>query len=319
LIERPRLQEIERAAEILRDVLVRTPLLPFQGEGPTADLLLKPESLQRVGSFKIRGVYHAVERLSPEERRRGISTVSAGNTAQALAWCGRRFGVPARSVMPETAPETKIRAVERWGGLPVLVPKQEVFRFLRERLWEKEPYAFIHPWIERNVMIGHATIGLEIIAEAPDVAAVYVPVGGGGLIGGVGSALRALSPKTRIVAVEPADCPALHESLSRGAPAAVDCRTICDGVAVPYIADEMFPLLREIVDDVRLVSEDAVRAAVRTLALRNRLIAEPSGALAVAAALEDPRREPGRTVCLVTGGSIDLALLLEILDEPPRA
>ncbi len=270
-----------------------------------------------VTSFKIRGVFNAVASLSPEERAKGLSTVSAGNTAQALAWVGRYFGVSTRSLMPDTAPATKIAAVKDYGGEPILVPTSEVFRFLKEHLWEQEPYAFIHPWTDRNVMIGHGTIGLEIIADLPEVDTVYVPVGGGGLIGGVGSALKALKPSVRIIAVQPEGCPALHESFRQGKPATVDCRTMCDGVAVPYITEEVFEILREVVDDVVLVSEDSARAAIRRLALGNRMIVEGAAALSVAAALAASPKERGRTVCLVTGGSIDTDKLLSILAEHP--
>jgi threonine dehydratase len=307
----PSLEEIRAAAAGFAGVVARTPLVPLHDPHQDTGILLKVEIHQPVTSFKIRGVYHAVASLTDEERARGLSTVSAGNTAQALAWCGRRFGVPARSVMPDGAPATKIEAVRAYGGEPVLVPVAEVFRFLREHLWEDEPYAFIHPWTHRNVMIGHGSLGLEIVEDCPDVATAYVPVGGGGLMGGVGTALKALKPDVRVVAVEPEGCPALHESLRRGEPASVECRTICDGVAVPYITDEMFPILRGVVDRVDLVGERVVEETVRRVALGNRLVIEPSAALPVAAALADP--EPGPKVAIVTGGSIDAEKLVRIL------
>ena len=317
MAERPSIREIQEAAERLREVVVHTQLVPLHSFDNRRDILLKPEIHQAVTSFKIRGVFNAVASLSPEERAKGLSTVSAGNTAQALAWVGRYFGVSARSLMPDTAPATKIAAVRDYGGEPVLVPTSEVFRFLKEHLWEQEPYAFIHPWTDRNVMIGHGTIGLEIIADLPEVDTVYVPVGGGGLIGGVGSALKALQPSARIIAVQPEGCPALYESFRQGKPASVDCRTMCDGVAVPYITEEVFEILREVVEDVVLVSEDSVRAAIRRLALGNRMIVEGAAALSVAAALAALPEKRGRTVCLVTGGSIDTDKLLSILAEHP--
>ena len=311
-IARPTKAEVERAAELLEGVALRTPLLPF---GPREDgLWLKPEVLQPGGSFKVRGVHHAVARFAQDARARGVSTVSAGNTAKALAWSARRFGVPARSVMPDTAPRTKIEAVRALGGEPILVPTPEVFAFLKEHRWEDEPYAFVHPWTSRDVMIGHGTLGLEIAADLPDVGTVYVPVGGGGLLGGVGSALKAALPGVRVVAVEPAGCPALHAALEAGQPVEVACDTMCDGVAVPYVTDEMFPLLADLVDDCVLVGEDAVRDAIRRLAREAHLVAEGSGALALAAALSTPRSERGAAVCLVTGGSIDPARFAAILD-----
>ncbi len=308
---RAQLDEIAAAAATLADVVVRTPLVPLHGDG--AGILLKPEIHQVVGSFKIRGVFNAVASLNEDARRPGISTVSAGNTAQALAWAGRHFGVPARSIMPDTAPRSKIDAVRALGGEPVLRPREEVFRYLKEHGWEREPYAFIHPWTNRDLMIGHGTLGLEIVEERPDVDRVFVPVGGGGLLGGVGSALKGAKPSVRIVAVEPEGCPSLHASIEAGRPVSVECMTICDGVAVPYITEEMFPLLRDLVDETVLVCDDAVKACVRRLALQDKLVAEPSGALSLAAALADGAESNGPAVCIVTGGSIDADPLAAIL------
>ena len=313
MIDPPSLPEIKAAADRLREVIVHTPLVPLHSFDCRSEILLKPEIHQVVTSFKIRGVFNAVAQIDPGVRAKGLSTVSAGNTAQALAWTGRHFAVPSRSVMPDTAPKTKIEAVRNYGGEPVLVPMAEVFRFLKEHLWEGEPYAFIHPWTNRDVMIGHGTIGLEIMTDLPDVDTVFVPVGGGGLIGGVASAIKALNPSVRVLAVEPQGCASLAESFKQGKPASVDCHTICDGVAVPYVTEEVFPILREVVDDVVLVSDETVKQTLRRLALRNRMIVEPSGALAVAAALAMPAAERGLTVCVVTGGSIDTEMLLEIL------
>lgn len=304
----PTLDEVRAAAELLADVVVRTPLVPLGGHD---GVWLKPEIHQPAGSFKIRGVHHAVARLDPARRAAGVSTVSAGNTAKALAWSARRFGVPARSLMPAGAPRTKVEAMRALGGEPVLVPTDELFAYLRERGWEHEPWAFVHPWIEREVMVGHGTLALELVEDLPDVATVYVPVGGGGLLGGVGSALRALRPGVRLVAVEPAGCRALHASLEAGRPTEVSCATMCDGVAVPYMTGEVYPLLAELVDEVVLVSEEEVRAAIRSLAGENHVVAEGAGALAAAAAAKHDGPRPA--VCLLTGGSIDAVALAEVL------
>jgi threonine dehydratase len=217
--------------------------------------------------------------------------------------------------MPETAPSPKIEAVKAYGGIPVLVPTPELFRFLQEHLWEQEPYSFIHPWTNRQVMIGHGSIGLEIIDDAPDIDTVFIPVGGGGLLGGVGSAIKAVNPSVRIYAVEPEDCPSLRSAVDHGQPITVECKTICDGVAVPYITDEMFPLLNELIDDVLLVSGRSVRDAIRSILWHNKMLVEPAGALALAAALQMPPTQRGKSVCLVTGGSIGVELMMEILQE----
>jgi threonine dehydratase len=328
IIERPTASEFESAAARVAEVVVRTPLVPLHApshaplhdhgadtHGADARIFLKPEILQPSGSFKIRGIYHAALRLGEEGRRRGLSTVSAGNTAKALAWCARRFGVPARSLMPESAPSTKVEAVRALGGTPVLVPTPEVFRFLREHGWEREPYSFIHPWTNRDVILGHGSLGLEILRDCPNVETVFVPVGGGGLLAGVGGAIKAMRPSVRVVAVEPAGCPSLHAAIRARKPVTVECQTMCDGVAVPYITDEMFPLLSSLADESVLITEDEVRAAIRTLASASHFVAEGAGALSTAAALKTPLEERGTTVCLVTGGSIDTRKLVEILGE----
>lgn len=311
--ERPTLEEMRAAAKGLAGVAVHTPTLEVQGSA--AKLWIKAEVHQPIGSFKLRGIFHAASQLTEEERSRGLSTVSAGNTAQAVAWAGRHFGVPARSVMPETAPLAKINAVRALGGEPVLVPKPEVFRYMREHGWESEPYSFIHPWTNRDVMTGHASLGLELLADCPDVEAVFVPVGGGGLLAGVGSAIKAVRPEVAVVAVEPEGCPSFHAALAAGEPVDVACKTICDGVAVPYMTDEMFPLLSGLADESVLVSERDVRRAIKHLALHNKVVAEGAGALALAAAAAIPVERRGTSVCVLSGGSLDANLLADILRD----
>ena len=310
-------EEFEAAAERLRGVIVRTPLVPLHSYKASGnDILLKPEIMQPVTSFKIRGVFNAVAVLSEEERQRGISTQSAGNTSQALGWVADYFGVTARSIMPDYAPAAKIDASRAYGVEPVLLDREAFWRYIQERRWEQEPYAFIHPWTNRDLMAGHGTIGLEIIKDMPEVDTVFVPVGGGGLIGGVGSALKLLKPQVHVIGVEPEECAALQASFEAGEAASVEAGvTICDGVAVPFITKENYPLLREVVDEVLTVPEENVRAALKRLALRNKLVVEGAGALAVAAALMMPVEQRGKAVCLLTGGSIDGERLEEILGE----
>ena len=317
-LTRPSLQELRDAVERIRAVVVRTPLAPLHCHQPfqrSGNVLLKIEIHQATGSFKLRGIFNAVSQLTERERQRGLSTVSAGNTAQALAWAARYYGVSARSLMPDTAPRTKIEAVRAYGATPVLVPREEVFRYLRERGWESEPYTFIHPWTNRAVMTGHGSIGLEILDDCPDVDRVFVSVGGGGLIAGVASALKALKSSVKVMAVEPQGCPSLHASFQAGRPVSVDCNTICDGVAVPYITQEMYPLLRELVDEVVLVSERDVKRAIRRLALQDKLVVEGAGALSVAAALAMSEDKRGKSVAVVSGGNIDGDKLAAILSD----
>ena len=307
-IDRPELSEIESARARLEGVVLHTPLVPLLAEDGSCvepPIMLKPEIHQVVTSFKIRGVYNAVASLSEEERSRGVMTVSAGNTAQALAWAARSFGIEASSLMPETAPTTKIERVRAMGARPILVPVDEVFGFLKEHRWRGEPYSFIHPWTDRNVLVGHGSLGLEIADDLPQVDTVYLSVGGGGLLAGTASALTARRSSVRVVAVEPETCPALATALDRGRPVEVACNTISDGIAVPYITEEMFPLLSELVDEVLLVSEDDTRVALRTLALRHKMIIEPAGAITVAAAENDRGKPAGPSVAVLSGGSVD--------------
>ena len=309
----PTLDRFEAATQLLKEVLIPTPLVPLRGVGPGSNLWLKPEILQCVGSFKIRGVFHAVARMTSAQRAGGLETVSAGNTAQALAWAARHFGVAARSVMPEGAPQAKLDAVQDLGGEVLLMPREELFAYMRGRGWEQGARAFVHPWTEPEVWVGHGTLGLELMQQIPEMTTLYIPLGGGGLLAGVASALLALKAKLRIVAVEPEACAAYHAARQAGAPVEIECSTLCDGVAVPFVTDEMFPLLNELVDEVQLVSEAEVHGAMRLLAFSNSMVAEGAGALALAAALKDETCPAGPRVCLVTGGSIDPQRLLSVL------
>lgn len=313
IAQKPSLDAVREARERIRDVIVRTPLVPLRPEDSYPDILLKPEIHQAVGSFKLRGVFNAAASMTDEERSRGLSTVSAGNTAQAVGWCGRHFDVEARSIMPEGAPQTKIDAVRAYGATPVLVPGEEVFRYMREHAWESEPYSFIHPWTDQHVMTGHGSMALEIFEDQPDFQTIFIPVGGGGLIGGVASTLKQLNPSIRVVGVEPEDCCALYASFVAGKAVAAACATMSDGVAVPYLTAEMYPLLREVVDEVVLVSENATKAAVRHIAINNKMIVEGAGALATAAAMAMPVEQRGLSVALVTGGGIDLDKFLTVM------
>jgi threonine dehydratase len=308
----PIIDDVRRAAERLKGIAGRTPLVPF---GPrSSGVFVKSEVGQPTGSFKIRGVYNWAAGLSPDEVGRGFSTFSAGNTALALAHAARAFGTTCRSLLPDYASEVKVLALRERGVETVLVPFSELTDYIFSAGWRDEPYAFLHPWTEPAMIAGNATIGLEIIEDLPDVETVYVPVGGGALACGVGCAVKAFNPGTRIVGVQTESYPSLAQSFRRGRPVWIEPKpTICDGVAVPFTTDQLYPLLRETVDCVAVVSEAQVRAAVRVLAVENRIVSEGAGALALAAAMDTPREERGLTICLVSGGNILKQQLDEIL------
>ena len=217
--------------------------------------------------------------------------------------------------MHESVPASKIEAIKSYGVEAIILSIEEMRSFVYGHGWEQEPYAFIHPWFDHDLRAGHGTIGLEIIADLPDVETVYIPVGGGGLICGVGSALKESKPSVRVVGVQPEACPTLYEAFQVGIGVwAIMGETICD-IAAP-ITDEMYPLLRQVVDDVVLVSEKAVKKAMKHLMVRNKLIVEGAGALSVAAAVREPFEERGKSVCLVTGGSIDTDKIIAIINDP---
>lgn len=301
----PSLDDIRIAEERLKGIIVRTPLLQLDSPKKTGDILIKPEVLQPTGSFKIRGVYNWVASLTPTECKKGFSTFSAGNTAWSLGYAAQIYGVSCRSILPEYAPANKVEALRNLGVETLLVSFDEMIKWVFAEGWKRESYAFLHPWTEPKMIAGHGTIGLEIIEDLPDVQTVFVPVGGGALIAGVGGAIKELKSSVRIVGVQTESYPSLQASFQAGKPVWIDPKpTICDGVAVPFVADQMYPLLRKIVDDVVTVPEEKVKAAIKQLMLKNKLIVEGAGALSIAAALEMPAEKRGKTICLVTGGSI---------------
>ena len=305
---RPTMDQVLTARDRLRGIAIRTPLLQLHG---SQSIWIKPECLQPVGSFKMRGIYNAVAALTPDDRARGVSTVSSGNTAQALAWSARRFGISARAVMPMTTAANKIVATEAYGGIPDLMPGEQAFGYLRAGAYHDFPDTFIHPVANRDVIAGHGSIALEIDDDMPDADAVYVQIGGGGLISGIANVLKTLRPAIRIIGVQPSGCTPVIAGLAAGVPVDVSVDTICDGVAVSFMFPEMYPLLRDLVDDIVTVCDDDVRHAIRFLALKNKIVAEGAGALAVAAALNSDSSD--RKIAVVSGGSIDADRLAQIV------
>lgn len=309
----PRWPDAEAAAARLRQVFPPSPLLRA-GPEFADELLLKADTLLPTGSFKVRGIWDAVSQLSEERVAPGLSTVSAGNTALALAWAARRRAVPAFSLLPETAPPAKVEGFRAAGGTPRLVTVPELFRFLKEHLWEHEPYLFVHPWTCPMVHRGHASLAVELLEDAPDVESVFIPVGGGGLLTGVAGALKDRRPDIRIFAVEPAGCAALHHSLEAGRAVSAPCETVCDGAAVPYLTEELYPALASLVDRTVLVPDEDTLATSRDLLLSQKLVTEPSGALATAATRMVPAGERGLSVALLTGASVGEPGIRQLLD-----
>ena len=308
----PSMGEVREAAGRISGVALRTPLLRYRTLEQGEPVWLKAECLQPAGSFKLRGVLNWARSLPAAKLERGLSTQSAGNTAQALGYVARLLGVPARSLLPDSAPRVKVDGVRSYGVTPVPVPFSALMDYVFDRGWEQEPYNYLNPWGDPWMLAGSGTIGLEIIEELPEVAAVYIPVGGGGLVAAIGSVVKELQPGVEVIGVQSTACPSLGAALEAGRPTWVQAgKTICDGTAVPVVVDEMYPLVSSVVDRVVQVSEDGVRAAIARLALGNKLVVEGSGAMSLAAALGD--RRDGPAACIVSGGSIGGDRLAEIL------
>jgi threonine dehydratase len=271
---------------------------------------MKLECLQPTGSFKVRGFFAAALNLPADKLRRGLITVSAGNAAQACAYAAKTLGVSCRVVMYDTAPVTKIEGVKRWGATPILMPRDAMLEWLAAEGWRSEPESFIHPFADPEVMAGHGGIGLELLEDMPDLARVLVPVGGGGLIGGVASALKGLRPDIEVIGVQSDGYALWTRSLEAGGPVAIKPETIADGTTAPFNAG-MFELLKEVVDRWLTVPEPRLRSAIPELAIAAKVVAEGAGALTYAA-LE--QLEPGPpTAAVVSGGNIDPKLLVQLL------
>jgi threonine dehydratase len=306
------LDAIESARERIAGAAVRTPLVRLHMDAP-AEIWLKLENLQPIASFKIRGAANAVRAADPATVQAGLVTASAGNMAQGVAWVARELGVPATIVVPEHAPETKLAAVERLGGSVKRVPYADWWRAIEESRVPGVDGLFVHPVEDEGVMAGNGTIGLEILEDLPEPTAVVVPYGGGGLVTGIASALRALRPETRVYAVEPETGAALNAALAAGEPTKIEYQpSFVDGSGSPGVLPGMFARVRELIDGAFTASLDETAAAVRLLAERTRVVAEGAGGLAPAAALAG-RAGDGRVVCVVSGGNIDLSTLGPIL------
>lgn len=307
------LDDIRAARERIAGAAIRTPLLRLNIDDAPADIYLKLENLQPIGSFKIRGASNALALADPEQLQQGVFTASAGNMAQGVAWGARQLGIACTIIVPDHAPETKLAAIERLGGKVIKVPFADWWRVLETRSYPGVNGFFIHPVSDPPVMAGNGTIGLEIVEQLQDVDAVVVPYGGGGLSSGIASAIRALKPDTKLYAAEVETAAPLSASLAAGQPVEIDYTpSFVDGIGGGALLPEMWPLVSQLLDGALVSSLNEIADAIRLLAERNRVIAEGAGAASVAAALAG-KAGPGKVVCVVSGGNIDAEKLATIL------
>ena len=298
------IERIHAAAARARPHVVRTPLLPVEGA------VLKAECLQPTGSFKVRGFFAAALVLPEDQLKRGLITVSAGNAAQACAYVAHKLGVSCRVVMFDTAPAVKVEGVKRWGATPIPMPREDLFRWMETQGWNREPETFIHPFNDDELMAGHGGLGLEIVEDLSDVERVLVPVGGGGLITGVASALKGMKPDIEVIGVQSDGYAMWSKVFAAGGPVPMTVETIADGTTAPF-DPKMMGLLQEVVDRWLIVPEPRLKAAIPELAAKAKVVAEGGGALAYAAIEQLPPGPP--TVAVVSGGNIDLKLLSSLL------
>ncbi len=293
--------------------MIRTPLVRLQVDAPS-EIWLKLESLQPIGSFKLRGAGNAMLSAAPEELARGVVTTSAGNMAQGVAWMACELGVPATAIVPDHAPQTKLAAIERLGGRVVRVPWDEWWATMAAGKADGIEGLFVHPVRDVPVMAGNGTIGLELAEQLDGIDAVLIPWGGGGLTTGIASALAARSPETRVYVCEPETGAPVTAALANGGePAEIEYRaSFVDGAGSGALLPEMWERARPLVADAFALTLEETASAVRLLMERARVVAEGAAALTVAAALSG-RVDARRIVCIVSGGNIDGSRLQEVL------
>ena len=309
----PTIAEVREARRSIAGAAIRTPLVRLNTSDAPAEIYLKLENLQPIGSFKIRGAANAIAHMTTAELDRGVVTASAGNMAQGVAWRARELGIPCTVIAPDTAPQTKISAIERLGGRVLKVSFDEWWRAFEERSYPGAEGTFIHAFDDLNVMAGNGTIGLEILEDLPDVDAVVIPWGGGGLTCGIASVLKELKPKCKIFAAEVATAAPLFMAWKVGSPQVIEPRrSFVDGIGGKSVFPQMFDRAKRLIDGSLVAQIQEVASALRLIAERNRVIAEGAGATPVACALAG-RAGAGKVVCVVSGGNIDLSKLAEIL------
>jgi len=314
----PNLADIRAAHARVAPRIHRTPLLSATRLGARAGVTLfhKCESLQKTGSFKVRGALNNVSQLDAAARRRGVITVSAGNHAQALAWAARDAGVKCTVVMPTTASRMKVEASRGYGAEVVLHGASGIEAFAHAHELAKErDLTFVHPFDDPAVIAGQGTVGLEILEQLEDVDDVIVPIGGGGLIAGVATAIKEARPSVRVFGVEPTGAAVMRKSLDEGRPVRLESmKTIADGLAAPMAGDVTYPIVKHYVDDVVLVTDDEIMAAMREILFSAKLLAEGGGAAATAAILSGKLKLDGRrVVAVMSGGNVDPTRVSEVL------
>jgi threonine dehydratase len=321
------LRDIRDAASGIYDLVVRTPLVRLELPGGVAarlegsEIFLKLETLQPIGSFKIRGAHHAIRRLTADEVREGVWTVSAGNAAQGVALAARHAGIPCSVMVMDTAPQAKLDAIRRLGATIIQVPYDECWQTVEQHRSSRMTGRLVHPFDDDHFIAGNGTLGLEILEDLPDVDAVVGAVGGGGLLSGVASAIGAVRPSVQIFAAEPESAAPLAESLKNGRASRFEAwrPSFVDGAGGKSVLASMWPLLSRLVAGSIVVPLTDVAAAMRLVAERCRVIAEGAAACAVAAALTGRAR--GRIVAIVSGGNIDLSTFASLVgacpDGPP--
>jgi threonine dehydratase len=311
------LSEIRAARERIAKTIVRTPLIRLELGTEFPEIWLKLENLQPINAYKLRGAANAVALLSAEERERGVWTISAGNAGQGVAHAAREADVPCAVVVVETAPKSKLERMKALGAKLIPVPYDVAWKALKERSFPAADGTFIHPFDDDNFIAGHATMGLEILEDAPDTAAVIASVGGGGLITGVGSAIKALKPEIKVFGVEPETAAPAALSFEKGSPQVFTNwkASFVDGAGGQSMFPRMWERMKPVVDGCFVVTLNETKNAMRLLAEKARIISEGAGALPLAAALSG-RAGKGLIVAIVSGGNIDLNKFCELISQP---
>src|ERR1700694_4268780 len=308
------LAEIREARTRIASTIVRTPLVHLEMGPNCPDIRLKLENLQPINAYKLRGAANAVAMLSDSERKRGVWTISAGNAGQGVAYAARRAGVPCTVVVIETAPASKVERMKALGAKLIPVPYDVAWQALEERSFPGVEGTFVHPFDDHNFIAGHATMGLEILEDAPDTAAVIASIGGGGLITGVGSAIKALKPEIQVWGAEPDTAAPAALSFAKGSPQVFKDwkHSFVDGAGGQSVFPRMWERMKPVVDGFIVGSLEETKNAMRLMAEKARIISEGAGALPLAAALTG-KAGPGPIVAIVSGGNIDLKKFCELI------